>query len=254
MNDPKRLLDPEGDGTAEERGLVEAARGQGVPAAVKAAIWTTVAAQAAGVATSAAAATGSAAKGGALAALWSWKGIAVLAVVGAGAATSAKLLRPSSAPSVEVVPVAAPVAAPPVPGENAQPTALAPPSPAAVAEPAPPAPARPREPSRPARPSSITLEAPAPLPASRLAEEAQSLVEARRLLRAGATAAALSSLAAANREFAGGRLGQEREALFIEALAQDGQTDLARQRAAVFLRSYPGSPHAADVKRHVEGK
>jgi outer membrane protein assembly factor BamD (BamD/ComL family) len=94
--------------------------------------------------------------------------------------------------------------------------------------------------------------APVPLPPSRLAEEAQNLVEARRLLRSGATTAALSALEQGSREFAGGRLEQEREALFIEALAQSGQTELARRRATVFLRNHPGSPHAADVKRHVD--
>jgi outer membrane protein assembly factor BamD (BamD/ComL family) len=73
-------------------------------------------------------------------------------------------------------------------------------------------------------------------------------------LRTGAVAAAISALQQADREFAGGRLRQEREALLIDALAQNGQLDLARRRAADFLRNYPASPHAADVRHHVDAK
>jgi type IV secretory pathway VirB10-like protein len=250
MSDPRRLSDPAGEGTTEERELIEAARARGVPPAVKAAVWSAVVAQGVGAAASAAAATGSVAKGALLAGLWSWKGIAMLAVVGVGAATSVRLLHPSSTRSAPPATKVTPASATKVEAPSLAPPPLAP-SPA-VAEPPPQAPARPLERGRPARSASVGSEA--PLPASRLAEEARSLVEARRLLRAGEVAAALSALERANREFARGRLAQEREALFIDALAQSGQRDQARQRAEAFLKSYPGSPHAADVKRHVEGK
>jgi hypothetical protein len=243
MSDPRRLLDPQGEGSSEERGLIDAARAQGVPAPMRAAIWTAVIAEGAAVATSAAAA-GSVAKGGVLAGLWSWKGVALLAVLGAGAATSAKLLQRPAAPPAHVAPSATRPAL--MPSAGARSEAAPPAEPPPAAQSAPQAAARPPERGRLARP------APAATDASRLAQEAQSLVEARRLLRSGAIPAALVALERAQREFAGGRLGQEREALVIEGLAQNGQVDLARRRAAAFLRDYPGSPHAADVRRHVE--
>ena len=250
MSDPKRLSDPAGEGTQEERELIATARAHGMPTAVKAAVWSAVVVQGAGaVATAqAAAAAGSAAKGTVLAGLSSWKGIAILAVVGAGAVTGAGLLHQRGSSSSPPPAHVAPAVARPVPVATEHAPSLAPvPSPAAV-EPLPRTTARSLERSRPGR------AAEEPLPSSRLAEEAQSLVEARRLLRSGAVAAAISALESANREFAGGRLAQEREALLIDALAQSGQRDPARHRAEAFLRDYPRSPHAADVKRHVEDK
>jgi hypothetical protein len=47
-------------------------------------------------------------------------------------------------------------------------------------------------------------------------------------------------------------LGQEREALTIEALAKSGQSALARRRAEAFLRVHPSSPYVADVRRIAE--
>ena len=256
MSDPKRLVEPESQGTLEERELIEAARARGMPAAAKAAVWSAVVVQSVGAVASAqaAAAVGSAAKGGALAVLWSWKGIVVLAAVGATAATAGRLLYPggpsSPPPPAQVAPAASrPVASPSRSARSDAPKAAESPT---AAEPPPHVAARPPERGRPTRAAPAGTET--ALPASRLAEEAQSLVEARRLLRTGAVSAALSALEQADREFAGGRLGQEREALLIEALAQAGQGDLARRRAAAFLRNYPSSPHAGDVKRHVEGK
>jgi outer membrane protein assembly factor BamD (BamD/ComL family) len=46
-------------------------------------------------------------------------------------------------------------------------------------------------------------------------------------------------------------LGQEREALTIEAMAQAGQHRAALQRADQFLRAYPWSPHADRVRQAV---
>jgi hypothetical protein len=246
MSDPKRLLDQDGDGTPEERGLIEAARERGMPAAAKAAVWSAVVVQGLVASAQVAAAASSAAKGSALAGLLSWKGLLVVAV-GATAATGAWLFDPRlpAAPPASPRPAAAP-------GQIARavspPTAAPPPK----VEPPPQAVARPAERGRPVRLSSAATDT--QLLPSRLAEEAQSLVEARRLLRSGAIAAAQAALEKADREFAGGRLGQEREALLIEALARGGQRDLARGRAAAFLRNYPSSPHAVDVRRHVEGK
>jgi hypothetical protein len=74
------------------------------------------------------------------------------------------------------------------------------------------------------------------------------VLEIRRVLRAGDAATALRLLERARARFSHPVLGQEREALTIEALARSGARDVAARRAATFLRDYPKSPHAADVR------
>jgi hypothetical protein len=258
MSSPTRLADPESEGTLEERELIEAARAHGMPAAVKAGVWSAVVAHGVGAVASAqaAAAAGSAANSATLAGLWSWKGIVLLAAVGATTATGMRLMRPSSPtsppPSAHVSP-AIPVAVPnpAASTDDRSESAATEDTPGAVdALPRP----VPRPPERRRASGAALVGTEAALPASRLADEARSLVEARRLLRIGAIPAARAALEQANREFADGHLGQEREVLLIEALAQSGQGELARSRAATFLRTYPSSPHAADVRHHAEGK
>ena len=87
--------------------------------------------------------------------------------------------------------------------------------------------------------------------ASRLAEESRMVLEARNALRSGDPGAALRLLEAARIAFPDGGLVQEREALTIEALARSGQREVASRRAEAFLRDYPKSPHAADVRRSI---
>jgi hypothetical protein len=92
-----------------------------------------------------------------------------------------------------------------------------------------------------------TLEAPrvtAPDHQSQLKEEADLLRQARAKLRAGELANALELLDESKRRFAAPELYQEREALLIELLARTGRTTAAAERARVFLRSFPESPHA----------
>jgi len=84
--------------------------------------------------------------------------------------------------------------------------------------------------------------------ASQLREESAMILGARRVLRAGDPARALTLLDAARTRFADGGLVQEREALTIEALVRSGQRALATKRAEAFLRDYPKSPHGADVR------
>ncbi len=87
--------------------------------------------------------------------------------------------------------------------------------------------------------------------ASALREESQNLLEARAALRGGNPSAALDLLSRARTRFPRGALAQEREALTIEALYRSGQKQLASQRADAFLRQFPRSPHAADVRRYL---
>jgi outer membrane protein assembly factor BamD (BamD/ComL family) len=79
-----------------------------------------------------------------------------------------------------------------------------------------------------------------------------AVLEARSALRSGNAARSLQLLQEMNVRFPRGALGQEREALSIEALAQAGQTATAKRRAAAFLRVHPQSPYTVDVRRVAE--
>ena len=95
--------------------------------------------------------------------------------------------------------------------------------------------------------ASTSLAAP-PDRETRLLEESRRLTEARDALRRGDASGALAQLAELQRAVPGGILGQEREALAIEALARSGRSSEAQARARAFLQAYPQSPHAARVE------
>ena len=75
------------------------------------------------------------------------------------------------------------------------------------------------------------------------------MLAARSALRSGDAARSLSHLEQARARFPHGALGQEREALTIEALAKSGQSAAARRLADAFLRLHPHSPYVVDVRR-----
>jgi hypothetical protein len=87
---------------------------------------------------------------------------------------------------------------------------------------------------------------------SQLREESLAVLEARSALRSGDAARCLALLEQARSRFPRGGLGQEREALTIDALSKSGQAAVARRRAEAFLRAYPKSPYVADVRRIAE--
>lgn len=87
--------------------------------------------------------------------------------------------------------------------------------------------------------------------ASQLREEAAMVADARATLRSGNAAEALRRLEAIRQKFPGGMLGQEREALAIEALAKSGAVDVASARAKDFIARHPTSPHAARLQAFV---
>ena len=108
----------------------------------------------------------------------------------------------------------------------------------------------PRRPTR-VRPHTRAAAAPpaaAPSPAARLGEETTLIRDARQALRGGDAARALHLLEACRRQFPAGVLQQERERLTIEALVKAGRSAEASTRAAQFLRRYPDSPHAGDIR------
>ena len=84
--------------------------------------------------------------------------------------------------------------------------------------------------------------------ASQLREESLAVLEARAALRSGDAARSLALLEQARVRFPRGALGQEREALMIQALAQSGERAAAQRRADTFLRAHPQSPYVADVR------
>lgn len=101
-------------------------------------------------------------------------------------------------------------------------------------------------------PGSRVSDVNAEQPANRLQEESDTLLAAREAYRSGDSARALQLLERARRRFPHGTLGQEREALTIQVLAQAGDGGAAKRLAEAFLRRYPRSPHAADIRGVVE--
>jgi hypothetical protein len=94
-----------------------------------------------------------------------------------------------------------------------------------------------------------SVEASQPASTVTLTREARALADVQRALREGRSADALVMLAAQNREFAGGVLGQEREAARIMALCGAGRGAEGRAAAERFLTANPGSPVATHIRR-----
>jgi hypothetical protein len=90
------------------------------------------------------------------------------------------------------------------------------------------------------------LSPPAPVPAleppATLTRELALLEEARNAVIQGRPAAALSTLAAYEKEFAAGSMSSEATALRVEALVKAGLRDEGRAAARAFLAKYPQSP------------
>ena len=89
----------------------------------------------------------------------------------------------------------------------------------------------------------------ASLVSSRLREESAAVLAIRRTLLAGNAREALTLLARARAEFPHGALAEEREALSVRALMAAGDRDAARLRGEAFLRRFPRSPQAGEVRR-----
>jgi hypothetical protein len=173
-----------------------------------------------------------------------------------------ELVAPPNAASPNAAPpnAASPNAAPP--GTAGEPLGVAVEAP--VSAPAAPkartngAHAGPRSVAAPSRAEGET-DAPAAEPtpesrtASRLREESAAVLAIRKTLLSGDPREALRMLDRAAADFPNGALVQEREALAIRALVDSGQKDTARRRGEAFLRAYPRSPHAAEVRATVGG-
>jgi len=235
MNDPKRWSE---DATAGEleRELLAAGQAAKLPESERRALWASIALSvpAALTASTAAAATTQAARSGFTAYLT--KGAIFLAALGGLTLGAAKLLSRTE-PNVAERPLSVVTAAP-------HDAAAAPLVSSAVAIPVPTSEASAAPAASEARPRAT--------PASQLLEESQAVLEARAALRGGDAARCLRLLDQARERFPRGALGQEREALAIEALSRSGQSTAARRRAQAFLQRYPQSPYSADVRRFSE--
>ncbi|HVY30838.1 MAG TPA: hypothetical protein VHB79_29970 [Polyangiaceae bacterium] len=235
MNDPKRWSE---DATAGELEHELLAAGQAVklPESERRALWAGIALSvpAALTASTASAATTQAARGAF--ATYLTKGAIFLGAMGGLTWGATKLLahpEPNVAERPLSVVTSAPHEAAATPAVSA---AVAIPPPTSEHSAAPP----------------INEPRPRATPASQLLEEGQAVLAARAALRSGDTGRCLRLLDQARERFARGALGQEREALAIEALGRSGQSAAARRRAQTFLQKYPQSPYSVDVRRFSE--
>jgi hypothetical protein len=232
MNDPVRLAESN-EASELERELLVAGQTQGLPEGERRALW-------AGIALSLPThppLPGLAEPGvthGALAGYLT-KGLLFLAVVG-GLGVGLVTWSSSSSPKA---------------GASAAPSSLALPA-ALTAPPSLSATVRTELEPPVASPASVAPRLRSASPASQLREESALVLAARSALRAGDATRCLSLLDTARQRFPRPALGQEREALTIQALARTGQTQAAKQRAARFVRAYPESPYVADLRRLAE--
>jgi hypothetical protein len=276
MNDPKRWLDEGGGATFEERELLDAGRRAALPLPMRKRLWIGVAAGAAGLgaASEAAGAMGTAAVGkgvlAALAASTAAKSIVAVAIVGGAGLGVVALRSPSQPVPIATVahaspPLHAPQSieaqarvpeAPVAPSRHEAPVVIRGTSAAARASaPKPSSAAR----NAGARPSAVASsaneadgrarEAPAESRvASRLAEESAAVLAIRKTLLAGDAVESLRMLDRARAAFPSGALVEEREALAVRALVASHQNELARKRGEAFMRAFPRSPHASEVR------
>lgn len=107
----------------------------------------------------------------------------------------------------------------------------------------------PREPA-PRRKDAGERSDPPPASAdTTLAQELRVLARARAALREGDPTRALAALKSHAEAFTEGQLGEDREALRVEALCAAGRVDDARAAARAFAQGWPRSPHVARVQK-----
>jgi hypothetical protein len=98
-------------------------------------------------------------------------------------------------------------------------------------------------------PEATTSLAPSPSPAML---EMKAIARAKRALSERAPDQALAILASVARDFPRGYFVEERRALRVLALADEGESEQARREAASFARDYPSGAFTARVKAAAE--
>jgi hypothetical protein len=275
-HDPERLLSGASDADPLERELLASLRDERAPASVRQGAWQGIAAALLTVAPGSAAATGAAvsasssassaagasaaasgtaagaaapgsllpaaAAGGKLAGTFGTKLAAVLVtkwmlvgVVSAAAVGGAIFVSHRQHAARNPAPLVAAAATRPEP-RSAPAIVTAPPRSVGIAPAASPV-------------STAARNSAKPLRVNALAAESALLQSARAELRAGNLAAASDRLQLLRRRFPNGVLIQERDVLQIELSTARGDEAAARRLAARFLRAYPESPHAAQLRQ-----
>lgn len=257
--DPERLLDSEGLSEALREDLARAAAHDvGYDVAAGAARFEATLAQGGPLPPDggggAAVAAGGSAKGLAL--------VAGLALVVGGGAIAWSLgggdAPPTSAPVAVADPEPASAEAPPTPEVEPEPAIEPEPTP----EPSPPTepeaepPAADAPATKTGSPNRSRTKAPRPQPpadANRLEQEMRATDRARQAL-AKDPARALSLALEADREFAGGLFGEDRQGIAILALFGLGRDDQARRKAKAFLKAHPRSSYADKIRDEINSK
>jgi hypothetical protein len=253
MRDPKRLLDdPRMDPIG--RTLLENRLDPGPTDAAVEALWRSIGLHVPPPGCAATASISKLGKPGKLARVARWaradalaKAVAIVAV-GTAAVLTVVSHRARSHASVGGVASTPPGSAPSTSALAWSPAPLAPTTP-------PDALVTPSEASPRPRPSSLSPSV-AVRPKARvgtLGAETEVVLRSRRDLRDGDCTGALTLLDDVQRRFGAGDLGEEREALAIEALACVGRSADASRRAAAFVLAHPESIHAAAVERWIVG-
>lgn len=259
MSDPERWADAAGDATAFERELFRSGQAAALPADEKRRQWLAIAEQAAllpaaSIPAAPHALAGKAVAKGLAGAGW-LKALTLLPVLAGAGAYALTHSAPNHAASPAATHAAprAPVAAPDRGEPMDSPARVAPAAKgtatvARVRERAPASP--PTEPAVAAIASAAAAEQNSEVrTTSHLAEEARAVLAARNALRSSDPSSALRTLDDARARFSDGSLGQEREALTIEALSRAGRKQAASARARAFLARFPNSPLASNVRR-----
>lgn len=278
MSDPRRLLDGDRALSQDERRALEAGRAVDPPQGAREQVFTSIMATlhlppggggstgggaagagAAGAKTAAVAATKAASGAGAVALLKSFavgSALAVAAIVGHEVVTNSPEPPPAASAAAKTPDfplTTSPKRLAEAPAQPEPQTLPAPSASAALSHSRTPAQEPPSAPSASAALSPAPVLAPSAAPAGSSAtddalRESVLVARARSQLRSGRAGEALSTLDELSRTVKRGVLGQEREALAIEALAAAGRHQEAQARARSFLERFPDSPHAAQVQ------
>ena len=258
VNEPRRLLDDPSELLAEERELLGAGQRLEPPEGLSSQLWPSLSSKLAlAVAplergqsplkpSPARVALGKSGVGAALV-----KGALIVVVIGVAGFVGARLWRGKNEPRPSAVTPALSVSARP----SAAASATVAESDAVTAELAPPVSASTKPSAAVPRSTTVThstrsaAATPQPAASSDVREESRAVAAARDALRSGNALGALGLLEQARQRFGAGVLGQEREALTIEALAKAGQVAAARARGHSFLNAYANSPYAAKVRQ-----
>jgi hypothetical protein len=257
VSDPKRLLETATELSDEERRLLVAGTEAAPPPELGTELWAALSAKlpVAGSAAQAppASATGGAISGAPVGGLLIKATLAVLTlgalVFGVRALRHSEPKATTSAPQPVLLVASQSPPALPVPTEVA-PSSSAPSSPAVSAAPAHVASAAHSGKAAPAHSAAVAPSSVASVASgtSDVSDESRAVTDARNALHGGNSASALAILSQAQQRFGNGVLGQEREALTIEALAKSGQSAAARARGQVFLKNYANSPYSARIR------